>query len=244
MEYQPPEHSHPSRRSPDLNVRRLHELTLLIAGLVWLDFCTLDLLGRLADSITRRHDLDSILLLSIFSLAITLSVLFGIILIYRHRRDLLLLPMRSYISYIIAAAVLAFLIVAAFHDGDWIKLNKRYAGLVMWGLFLLALLIPWALFRRRKPTPLFIDAVLVPATAILGYHALGYILSPGLSSHARFPQYFDYFAGNDKPLFLSVLILFCFFLLVILRRRVKRFWIYVVICLIAWACLILRPTVS
>ncbi len=247
MEHQQSEHGHLFQRTSERKVRWLHELTLVIAGLVWLDWSTADLLGRLADSITRRHSLDDILLLSIPLFATTLSVLFGIILIYRHRCDLFLLPIRSYISYIVAAGAWAVLAMATVDEcfslgRTW--WHWRYTFLSMWCLFILAFLIPWAVFRRRQPTPLIIDAVLTPIAAILGYHALGYLSTSSVRRYSQSFQYFDVFRVTEKTLFLNGLILLCFILLVLFRRRVRRFWIYVVVCLIAWACLFLPPSVQ
>ena len=113
--------------------------------------------------------------------------------------------------------------------------------MLMWCLFILAFLIPWAVFRRRQPTPLVIDAVLVPIAAIFGYHALEYIISREPRPAIRFLQYFNGFTA--ETLFLNGLIILCFVLLVLSDGRVRRFWIYLVLCLIAWTPHILLPSV-
>ena len=187
-------------------------------GLIGLDLETLEFLGKLC---SVWHLNDDTIYLSALAITTSLSLLFGIILVYRHRYDSCFLPIRSYISYMITAITWGIVIGACFDEFIPHKFGFGWQEtcLLMWFLPLLAFLVPWAFFRSSKPTPLIIDATLVPIAAVLGGHAIFFLRS----SYRQCAKVRYYFTGNSETIFLLTMIALCFlFFLRCSHLNVKR----------------------
>jgi len=214
-----------------MHTRRFHEISLLIAGLAWLDIETAELLVRLYDHLgcpfRMKHDI-----IQIGSLIIPLSVsmFFGVILIHHHRSNRVFLPVRSYLSYTITAVAWSIL-VGCFVDE--VSINKgigsNAAYFLMWILGLLTFLVPWLVFRFSRQSPVIIDAFLLPVMSLLMFET-GIYFACGTFARLRcISRSIAYFTGPSST-FLVTLILLSLLIMTVSHYRNGRRWKGYVIC--------------
>jgi uncharacterized membrane protein len=116
--------------------------------------------------------------IALLSATACLATACGVALVYLHRKDRRFLPVGLYISYMAAAAAMAFMIAALLHD--FVRLQDWLPRVTQWDDFtipvgllfaLLAFVAPWRMWRRQRPTPVVVDAALLSLVALMGYDA-------------------------------------------------------------------------
>ena len=214
-----------------MHTRRFHEISLLIAGLAWLDIETAELLVRLYDHLGcpfhMKHDI-----IRIGSLIIPLcvSMFFGVILIHHHRSNRVFLPVRSYLSYTITAVAWSIM-VGCFVDEVSRNIGSNSTRFLMWILGLLTFLVPWLVFRFGRLSPVIIDAFLLPVMSVLVFETGVYF---GCGTFARLrciSRSIAYFTGAGTT-FLVTLILLSLLIMTVGHYRNGRRWKGYVICFV------------
>jgi len=213
-----------------MHTRRLHEISLLIAGLAWLDIETAELLVRLYDHLGRPFRMeDDIIRIGSLIIPLCISMFFGVILIHHHRSNRIFLPVRSYVSYTITAVAWSIM-VGWFVDEVSINIGSNATYFLMWILGLLTFLVPWLVFRFGRQSPVIIDAFLVPVMSVLVFET-GVYFGCGTFGRLRcISRCIAYFTGAGTT-FLVTLILLSLLIMTVGYYRNGRRWKGYVICL-------------
>jgi len=147
-----------------LMVRRLHEITLLLAAAATVDWMYVGWMRPLV------ADPGSRALLVKFATTLVpalLSIAFGAALLWRNRRARNFLPVRSAVTH--SAATLLGAWLAASFAQIVLYLPFTYACLAGGWVVAVFLVLPYLVFLARtgRPTPLVLDALLVPVAGML-----------------------------------------------------------------------------
>ena len=145
-------------------IRRLHEITLLLAVAATLDWMYVGWMRPLVAELGPRAPLVKF---STTLVPALLSIAFGTALVWRTWRAKNFLPVRSALTQS-AASLLGAWLTTIFARAV-LHLPFAYACLAGGWVLAVSLVIPYLVFliRTRRPTPLVLDALLVPVTGML-----------------------------------------------------------------------------
>lgn len=145
-------------------IRRLHEITLLLAVAATVDWRYVGWMRPLAAGLGPRTPLVKLATTLVPAL---LSIAFGTALIWRNARTKSFLPVRSAVTHTAATLLGAWLSAVFAHVV--LLLPYTYACIAGGWVLAVFLVIPYLVFliRTGRPTPLVLDALLVPVTGML-----------------------------------------------------------------------------
>ena len=161
---------------PPVGLRRVHEVSLLIVGIIFLDRIVTNWLRPVWDILGKRYA-DEVLT-CVLMIGASASVVCGVLLVRHHRRDARLLPVRSYLTYLASTIIWSYLLMVVLHN--WLGLHNG-AYLAVWLGPVLLHAVPWIIFRFRKPPPVLVDAVLCSLIVVVVLQLLIPQPSPGFS---------------------------------------------------------------
>ncbi len=107
-------------------------------------------------------------------LFVTPALATGIIMVYRHRGRKDFLPLRNFLTYLVAVIAWCIGLYAFLDEVLDVPLDRvsHVAGLLVYFVGVMSLLVPHLLWRRSRPSPLLLDACLFQALFVLTSYVL------------------------------------------------------------------------
>jgi len=183
-------------------VRRVHEVALVVWGILLLDWITEGFLNKLFDHFGIKSYFIDFPVLFLFS---NIGFVCGLILVYCYRNREIFLPARSMMTYLTTAffwSIGIYRFVTYDLNIHMFEGSYYYFGTIAWFVFLLCIIVPHILWRRKKPTPPILDAVLISMLLVLVYKMDLYLGKGRL--HTFFPWSME---NMPDPIFLSLLVM-------------------------------------
>lgn len=160
-------------------LRRVHEICLAILLLVLLDLDTTRLIRRVCRYLNGIRSDDEVVI-TLWFLTATVSFAAGVLMVYQHRGGKDFLPLRSLLTYVFIAGAWWVGLYGFIDEVVDLEMGTLYriGGLFLCGWCLLSIFVPHLFWRRKYPTPLLFDAVLIMIVfmqlSLIVNDALGY----------------------------------------------------------------------
>ena len=186
MTSQRPEHNalatQPTLSAPFRSVRRIHDISIALLGLLILDWYSLEFIERISRLLNMRSALDEVII-GLWMLFVTPALATGIIMVYCHRGRKDFLPLRSFLTYLFAVIAWCIGLYAFLDEVLDVPLDRvsHVAGLLVYLVGVLSLLVPYLVWRAGRPSPLLLDACLFLTLFVL----TPYVLFPHQQNPAR-----------------------------------------------------------